>query len=74
MGYGIVGREPRRFWEEVIFFPDGVMKWLTLSWLVGRVRGMEIRFHFSILFSVIITYLAFSSRQLACEGCLRSYG
>src|SRR5258705_7488476 len=35
------------------------MKWLTLSWLVGRIRGMEIRFHFSILFSVIITYFLF---------------
>jgi len=35
------------------------MKWLTLSWLVGRIRGMEIRFHFSMLFSVIITYFIF---------------
>jgi len=35
------------------------MKWLTWSWLVGRIRGMEIRFHFSILFSVIITYFLF---------------
>jgi tetratricopeptide (TPR) repeat protein/Zn-dependent protease len=57
MGYRVVGRESRRFWEEVVFFQ--IMKWLTLSWLVGRVRGVEIRFHFSILFSVIITYLLF---------------
>ena len=40
------------------------MKWLTLSWLVGRVRGMEIRFHFSILFSVIITYYVFRPTSL----------
>ncbi len=40
------------------------MKWLTLSWLVGRVRGMEIRFHFSMLFSVIITYFIFRPASL----------
>ena len=40
------------------------MKWLTLSWLVGRVRGVEIRFHFSMLFSVIIAYLIFRPASL----------
>ncbi len=40
------------------------MKWLTLSWLVGRVSGTEIRFHFSMLFSVVITYLIFRPASL----------
>ena len=30
-----------------------------MSWLVGRIHGMEIRFHFSLLFSVIVTYFIF---------------
>jgi tetratricopeptide (TPR) repeat protein len=36
-----------------------MMKWLTLSWRVGSIRGVEIRFHFSVLFSLIITYFIF---------------
>jgi len=40
------------------------MKWLTLSWLVGRIHGMEIRFHFSMFFSVIITYFIFRPASL----------
>lgn len=62
MGYRVVGRESRRFWEEVAFFQ--IMKWLTLSWLVGRIRGMEIRFHFSMLLSIIITYYIFRPASL----------
>src|SRR6266498_508327 len=35
------------------------MKRLTSSWLVGRVRGIEIRLHISMLFSIFITYFLF---------------
>lgn len=35
------------------------MKWLSLSGSFGRIRGVDIRFHFSMLFSVPITYLLF---------------
>ncbi|MBK9927603.1 MAG: M50 family metallopeptidase [Anaerolineales bacterium] len=36
-----------------------MMKWLSLSWRVGRIRDVEIRFHFSILFSIFIVYRIF---------------
>jgi len=32
------------------------MQWLTKSWLVGRFRGTEIRFHFSMSFSLVFAY------------------
>ncbi|MBC7879429.1 MAG: M50 family metallopeptidase [Anaerolineales bacterium] len=35
------------------------MKWLSSSWLVGRIRGMEIRLHFSMLFMLPVTYYIF---------------
>lgn len=35
------------------------MKWLALSWRLGHVRGVEIRFHFSVLFSIVVTYYIF---------------
>lgn len=35
------------------------MKWLTWTWSFGRLRGVDIRFHFSILFSLPITYYLF---------------
>jgi tetratricopeptide (TPR) repeat protein/Zn-dependent protease len=35
------------------------MKWLKLSWKIGEVRGLEIRLHFSVLLSAIITYYIF---------------
>ena len=35
------------------------MKWLTFSWKIGQIRGVEIRLHFSLFFSLIITYLLF---------------
>jgi len=35
------------------------MKWLSLSGSFGRVRGVEIRFHFSMLFSLPIAYYLF---------------
>ena len=35
------------------------MKWLSLSGSFGRIRGVEIRFHFSMLFSVPIAYYLF---------------
>src|SRR3990172_2105476 len=36
-----------------------MMKWLTFSWVIGRSSGVEIRFHFSMLFSIIIGYIIF---------------
>ncbi len=41
-----------------------MMKQLTSSWLVARVRGIEIRFHVSMLFSVFITYFLFRPTDL----------
>jgi len=35
------------------------MAWITKSWLVGRFRGTEIRFHFSMLFSLVFAYFIF---------------
>jgi tetratricopeptide (TPR) repeat protein len=35
------------------------MKWLSWSWSLGRIRGVEIRFHFSMLFSIPIAYYLF---------------
>jgi tetratricopeptide (TPR) repeat protein len=42
-----------------------MMKWLTWTWRVGRIRGVEIRFHYSVLFSLIIAYLLFRPVELA---------
>lgn len=41
------------------------MNWLSSSWLLGRIRGMEIRFHFSMLFSLLITYYIFRPTDLS---------
>jgi len=35
------------------------MKWLSLSGSFGHVRGVDIRFHFSMLFSIPIAYWLF---------------
>jgi Zn-dependent protease/Flp pilus assembly protein TadD len=35
------------------------MKFLGLSWSLGRLRGVDIRFHFSLLFSIPIAYYLF---------------
>ena len=35
------------------------MKWLKSSWKIGHVGGVEIRLHFSLLFSIVITYFIF---------------
>jgi tetratricopeptide (TPR) repeat protein len=35
------------------------MKWLSLSGSFGRIRGVDIRFHFSMLFSIPIAYFLF---------------
>jgi tetratricopeptide (TPR) repeat protein len=59
MGYGDVGREPGRFWAEITFSKVVRMKLLTYSWKLGTLRGVEIRLHFSLLFSLIITYSLF---------------
>jgi len=40
------------------------MQWLTRSWLVGRFRGTEIRFHFSMLFSLVFAYFIFRPADL----------
>ncbi len=36
-----------------------MMKWLSSSLLLARVYGMEIRLHFSVIFSVFITFVIF---------------
>ncbi|MDD2923086.1 MAG: M50 family metallopeptidase [Anaerolineales bacterium] len=40
------------------------MKWLSSSFLLARIRGMEIRFHFSTLFSIPIAYYLFRPTDL----------
>ena len=40
------------------------MKFLSSSLLLARIRGMEIRFHFSILFSIPIAYYLFRPTDL----------
>ena len=40
------------------------MKFLGWSWSLGRLRGMDIRFHFSILFSIPIAYYIFKPVDL----------
>ena len=35
------------------------MKWLSLSWKIARISGVEIRLHFSVLLSFLVTYLIF---------------
>ncbi len=40
------------------------MKFLSSSLLIARVRGMEIRLHFSLLFSLLITYFIFRPYDL----------
>lgn len=40
------------------------MKWLSSSWLLGSIRGVEIRFHVSMLFSLPITYYIFRPTDL----------
>ena len=56
MGYRSVGRNPRGFWAQV---KNSMLKILRWSWSVGRLRGVDIRFHFSLLFSVPIAYYLF---------------
>jgi tetratricopeptide (TPR) repeat protein/Zn-dependent protease len=57
VGYSIVGGKPGRFWEEIAF--SNIMKYLTSSLLVGHIFGIEIRFHVSMLLSVVIAYFIF---------------
>ena len=40
------------------------MKWLSWSWTFGRIRGVDIRFHFSMLFSIPIAYYLFQPINL----------
>ena len=35
------------------------MKWFSWSWSLGRIRGVDIRFHFSMLFIIPIAYYLF---------------
>jgi tetratricopeptide (TPR) repeat protein len=35
------------------------MKWLSWTWSFGRLRGVDFRFHFSMLFSIPIAYYLF---------------
>ncbi|MBI5964481.1 MAG: tetratricopeptide repeat protein [Chloroflexi bacterium] len=39
------------------------MKWLSWSWSFGRIRGVDIRFHFSMLFSIPIAYYLFHPKN-----------
>ncbi|MBI3151296.1 MAG: site-2 protease family protein [Chloroflexi bacterium] len=41
-----------------------MMKLLGWSWSLGRLRGVDIRFHFSILFSIPIAYYLFQPADL----------
>ena len=54
-----MGREPGGFWEEINLSRMDVMKWLKLSWTIGHLHGMEIRIHFSALFSILFVYYVF---------------
>ncbi len=40
------------------------MKWLSTSLLLARIRGMEIRLHFSMLFSIPIAYYLFNPNDI----------
>lgn len=40
------------------------MKWLSWSWSLGHLRGVDIRFHFSMLFSIPIAYYLFHPNSL----------
>jgi len=39
--------------------------WLTYTWRLGHVRGVEVRFHSSILFSIYFAYIIFRPNDLA---------
>ena len=39
------------------------MRWLSWSWSFGRIRGVDIRFHFSMLFSIPIAYYLFHPKN-----------
>ncbi len=64
-----MGRKPRRFWAQVNYKDEWVihpssfilspMKLLSSSLRLARIRGVEIRFHFSMLFSIPIAYFLF---------------
>jgi len=41
------------------------MKQLMFSWPLGRIRGIEIRFHISMLLSIVITYFIFRPTDLS---------
>src|SRR5215217_3699344 len=45
------------------------MKWITLSWKIGRIREVEIRLHFSVLISLLVTYFIFRPTNIA-DGLL----
>jgi len=47
------------------------MGWLAKSWLVGKFRGTEIRFHFSMLFSLVFAYFIF--RPIDLQGVLVAF-
>ena len=63
MGYRVVGGESRRFWKEISPFVE-IMKWLKLSWKIGHIWGVEIHLHFSMLFSIVVTYYIFRPTDL----------
>lgn len=56
MGYEHVGREPGGLRQK--------MRTLGWSWSFGRWRGVDIRFHFSTIFSIPIAYLLFKPVDL----------
>ena len=47
------------------------MEWIKKSWLVGRVAGVEIRFHISMLLIVLVAYYLFHPTNLA--GIIESF-
>lgn len=75
MGYRTVGRKSRGFREKVklVFEKQAgdcleaiqfMMKFLSTSWQVGRIRGVEIRFHISMVFSILLAYFIFHPANL----------
>lgn len=40
------------------------MKWLKKSWLVGRVAGVEVRIHISMVFIIVFAYYLFRPKDL----------
>jgi tetratricopeptide (TPR) repeat protein len=47
---------------------SNLLKWISLSWKIGRIRGVEIRLHFSILFSLLAAGFIFRPTNMQRAG------